>query len=129
MPALHMRGAVLPDGETRDLWIVNGRIRLTPVPYAETVVDGGVLVPGLVDAHCHIGMKPSSLVESIDEVRSLALRDRSAGVLTIRDAGSPIPYGDALDDDPEMPRLVRSGTARRDPPAGGGRERLGQAGG
>src|SRR3712207_9400959 len=48
--SLHLRGVVLPGEETRDLWVVNGRIRLTPVPYAETVVDGGFLVPGLVDA-------------------------------------------------------------------------------
>jgi imidazolonepropionase-like amidohydrolase len=67
------------------------------------------VLPGLVDAHCHIGMRPASLVESIDEVRSLALIDRDSGVLTIRDAGSPIEYGDALDDDPDLPRLVRAG--------------------
>lgn len=100
---------VLPDDATRDLWLVGDRISLTPVPGAVTVLDRGYVLPGLVDAHCHIGMRPSSLVESVDDVRALARIDRDAGVLTIRDAGSPIEYGDALDDDPDLPRLVRAG--------------------
>jgi len=94
---------------TRDLWLVGDRVSLTPVPGATTVLDGGFVLPGLVDAHCHIGMRPAGLIGSIDEVRSLALVDRSAGVLTIRDAGSPFPYGSALDDEPDLPRLVRAG--------------------
>jgi imidazolonepropionase-like amidohydrolase len=100
---------VLPDDTTRDLWLVGDRVSLAPVPGAVTVLDGGFVLPGLVDAHCHIGMRPAGLVGSIDEVRSLARTDRDAGVLTIRDAGSPFPYGSALDDDPELPRLVRAG--------------------
>ena len=57
---MHLRGVVLPDGEPRDLWVVNGRVRTRPVPGAQTVVDGGFLVPGLVDAHCHVGLGPQS---------------------------------------------------------------------
>ena len=74
--------------------------------------------------------------------------DRDAGVLAIRDAGSPFPYPE-LDDDPDMPRLARAGrhvaapkrylrdigvevrarrSCRRPRPAGRGRQRLGQAG-
>src|SRR5436190_1210461 len=63
MTALHMRGVVLPDGEERDLWIVNGRIRTEAVAGAETIVDGGFLLPGLVDAHCHVGID----AEDVDE--------------------------------------------------------------
>jgi imidazolonepropionase-like amidohydrolase len=100
---------VLPDDVTRDLWLTADRISLTPVPGAVTVHEGGFVLPGLVDAHCHIGMQPSGAVDGLAEVRSLALTDREAGVLAIRDAGSPFPYGPALDDDPELPRLVRAG--------------------
>jgi imidazolonepropionase-like amidohydrolase len=104
MPALHMRGAVLPDGETRDLWVVNGRIRLNQVPYADTVVDGGFLLPGLVDAHCHIGLAAADL----DEAEQHALSDRDAGTLLVRDCGA------ALDTRPlqeklELPRIIRAG--------------------
>ena len=37
-----------------------------------------------------------------------------AGVLAIRDAGSPYPYPD-LDDDPDLPRLARAGQHRTQP--------------
>ena len=106
---LHVRGVVLPDDVTRDLWLDGDRVSLSPVPGAVTVLDRGFVLPGLVDAHCHIGMRPSGVLDSIDEVRSLAMTDRDAGVLAIRDAGSPVHYGASLDDDPELPRLVRAG--------------------
>jgi imidazolonepropionase-like amidohydrolase len=104
MPALHMRGVVLPDGETRDLWIVNGRFRLTPVPYAETVVDGGFLLPGLVDAHCHVGLAATDL----DEAEQHALTDRDAGTLLLRDCGAPLDTR-PLQEKLELPRIVRAG--------------------
>ena len=52
--ALHVRGTVLPDGEVRDLWLVGDRVTFEPVAEAETISDGGYVVPGLVDAHCHL---------------------------------------------------------------------------
>ncbi|MFI6096625.1 amidohydrolase family protein [Lentzea sp. NPDC051213] len=104
---LHLRGVVLPDGEPRDLWIVNGRVRTKPVPGATTVVDGGFLVPGLVDAHCHVGLGPQGGVELTEAVEQ-ALTDRDAGTLLIRDCGSPIdttPLQERLD----LPRIIRAG--------------------
>jgi imidazolonepropionase-like amidohydrolase len=107
--ALHVRGVVLPDDEVRDLWLVGDRVATEPVPGAETVVDGGFILPGLVDAHCHIGIAPGGApVASLAEAKALATQDRETGVLAIRDAGSPYPYA-ALDDDPEVPRLARAG--------------------
>jgi imidazolonepropionase-like amidohydrolase len=47
-------------------------------------------------------------IGGLDDARALAGLDRDAGVLAIRDAGSPYPYPQ-LDDDPEMPRLSRAG--------------------
>jgi imidazolonepropionase-like amidohydrolase len=107
--ALHVRGVVLPDGEVRDLWLVGDRITLEPVAGAETVSDGGYVVPGLVDAHCHLGIRYGAKpIESLDQARELAHTDRDAGVLALRDAGSPYPYPQ-LDDEPGIPRLVRAG--------------------
>jgi imidazolonepropionase-like amidohydrolase len=107
--ALHVRGTVLPDGEVRDLWLVGDRVTFEPVAGAETISDGGFVVPGLVDAHCHLGIaygaKP---IQSLDEARELAAKDRDAGVLALRDAGSPYPYPE-LDDEAGIPRLVRAG--------------------
>lgn len=104
MTALHVRGVVLPDGEERELWIVNGRIRTERVPNAETVVDGGYLVPGLVDAHCHIGLATGDLTGAAEQ----AVVDRDAGTLLIRDCGSPLdtrPLQERFD----LPRIVRAG--------------------
>jgi imidazolonepropionase-like amidohydrolase len=104
---MHLRGVVLPDGEPRDLWVVNGRVRTQPVPGAQTVVDGGFLVPGLVDAHCHVGLGPQGDVE-LPEAVEQALTDRDAGTLLIRDCGSPIdttPLQERLD----LPRIIRAG--------------------
>jgi imidazolonepropionase-like amidohydrolase len=107
--ALHVRGIVIPDDEVRDLWLVGDRVTLTPVPGAETVADGGYVLPGLVDAHCHIGIAPGGApVDGLDAARALAVVDRDTGVLAIRDAGSPYPYPE-LEDDPDVPRLARAG--------------------
>jgi imidazolonepropionase-like amidohydrolase len=105
---LHLRGVVLPEGgEPRDLWVVNGRVRTRPVPGARTVVDGGYLVPGLVDAHCHVGLGPDGAVD-LPSAEDQALLDRSAGTLLIRDCGSPLdtrPLQERLD----LPRIIRAG--------------------
>ncbi|GAA3284813.1 amidohydrolase family protein [Dactylosporangium vinaceum] len=108
-PALHVRGTLLPSGERRDLWLVGDRVTFSRVAGAITVADAGYILPGLVDAHCHLGIQPGGRPsEGIDQARSLAVVDREAGILAIRDAGSPIPYA-SLDDDPDMPRLARAG--------------------
>jgi imidazolonepropionase-like amidohydrolase len=105
--ALHLRGVVLPDDEPRDLWIVNGRVRTAPVPNAHTVFDGGFLVPGLVDAHCHIGIGPQGPTD-LAEAALQAETERDAGTLLIRDCGAPIdtrPLQERLD----LPRIIRAG--------------------
>ncbi|WP_018682045.1 amidohydrolase family protein [Actinokineospora enzanensis] len=107
MTALHVRGVLLPGAEERDLWVVNGRVRTRPVPAAETVVDGGFLLPGLVDAHCHVGIGPQGPVD-LDTAATQAETDRDAGTLLLRDCGSPLdtrPLQERLD----LPRIVRAG--------------------
>lgn len=104
MTAFHVRGVLLPDGVERDLWIVNGRIRTEPVPAADTIVNGGFLLPGLVDAHCHVGLAADDLYAAAAQAET----DRDAGTLLIRDCGSPMdtrPLQERLD----LPRIVRAG--------------------
>ena len=107
--ALHLAGVVLPEGEHRDLWVRDGRITFDPVPGAETVHRGGWLLPGLVDAHCHVGIAPGGVpLEDPAALREQALTERAAGVLALRDCGSPVDTR-FLDDDPEVPRIIRAG--------------------
>jgi imidazolonepropionase-like amidohydrolase len=108
-PALHLAGVVLPEGEHRDVWVREGRITFEPVPGAETVSRGGWLLPGLVDAHCHVGIaQGGGHVHDLAGQREQALAERAAGVLALRDCGSPVDTR-ALDDEPDLPRIIRAG--------------------
>lgn len=104
---LHLQGAVLPEGEVRDLWLVDGVVRLEPVADAVTIATGVWLMPGLVDAHCHIGLDSRGGVDR-PTAETQARIDRDAGTLLIRDAGSPIDTH-WIDAEPELPRIIRAG--------------------
>ena len=106
---LHLSGVVLPDGEHRDVWVRDGRFTFESVPGAETVSRRGWLLPGLVDAHCHVGIGPPGVaVEDRAATRQQALDERAAGVLALRDCGSPVDTR-FLDDEPDLPRIIRAG--------------------
>ena len=101
-----MRGPVLPDGEPRDLYVVGGRVTYEPQPGAETVAEGWI-VPGLVDAHCHVGLDADGAVPPDVQERQ-AVTDRDAGALLLRDCGSAADTSWIHDRD-DLPRLVRAG--------------------
>ncbi|RBY86598.1 amidohydrolase [Blastococcus sp. TF02A-30] len=106
---MHLSGVVLPEGEHRDVWVRDGRFTFEPVPGAETVSRGGWLLPGLVDAHCHVGLlRGGGHAEDLADARAQALTERAAGVLALRDCGSPVDTR-ALDDDPDLPTIIRAG--------------------
>ena len=106
-PRLHLQGVLLPDGEARDLWVVDGLIRTEPVRDAETVITGAYLMPGLVDAHCHVGLEANGAVPD-DVAEQHAVTEREAGALLLRDAGSPADTR-WMDDREDLPRLIRAG--------------------
>ena len=105
---LHLTGPVLAGREDvrPQAWVVGGRITYD-VPAGETTRVDGVVVPGLVDAHCHIGLGTQGAVSS-DEAEQQALTDRDSGALLLRDAGSPCDTR-WVDDREDLPRLVRAG--------------------
>src|SRR5690349_9162202 len=88
---LHLRGVVLPDGDVRDVFIVDGRITFVDVPDTLTVFDGGYLIPGLVDAHAHLSLHSPADDQAPPEqrVRASARAQLDAGVLAVREPGSP----------------------------------------
>ncbi|WP_278312805.1 amidohydrolase family protein [Lolliginicoccus levis] len=108
MGALHLHGITLPDEQSTDLWIVDGKWVREPVPKATTIVSDGWITPGLVDAHCHIGIRFGGGHETAEGAREQASVEARAGVLLARDAGSPIPTR-FLDDEEAMPRIIRAG--------------------
>jgi imidazolonepropionase-like amidohydrolase len=104
---MHVRGLELP-GETEiQLWIVDGRISTEPVAGADTVFDGGWIVPGLVDAHCHVGLGDDGEIP-LEEAIGQAETERDAGALLLRDCGAPTDTR-SLDDRDDLPRIIRAG--------------------
>src|ERR1700758_5651830 len=104
---MHVRGLGLPDETEIRLWIVDGRISSEPVAGADTVFDGGWILPGLVDAHCHVGLGHHGETE-IDEAIVQAENERDVGALLLRDCGAPTDTR-SLDDRDDLPRIIRAG--------------------
>jgi imidazolonepropionase-like amidohydrolase len=104
---MHVRGLGLPDETELRLWIVDGRISTEPVVGADTVFDGGWILPGLVDAHCHVGLGDHGEIP-LDEAIVQAETEREVGALLLRDCGSPTDTR-SLDDRDDLPRIIRAG--------------------
>lgn len=105
MSSLHLRGTFLPDHEPTELWVRDGV--LTDEPAADATTIEGFIIPGLVDAHCHIGLGPDGAVGA-ETAREQAAADLAAGTMLIRDAGSPADTRWIQSDD-TLPRLLRAG--------------------
>jgi imidazolonepropionase-like amidohydrolase len=106
--ALHVRGRGLPGEQPEQWWIVDGVLSAEPVDSAETVFDGGWILPGLVDAHCHVGIGADGPVDDLDEAIAQAETERGFGALLLRDCGSPIDTR-SLDHRDDLPRIIRAG--------------------
>lgn len=103
---LLIRGIDLVTGENRQWWIAEGRI--VPGPLSDPMVlEGGFVAPGLVDAHCHIGLGADGAVDR-QTAEQQAITDRESGVLLIRDAGAPVDTR-WVDERADLPRIIRSG--------------------
>jgi imidazolonepropionase-like amidohydrolase len=97
---LHLTGPVLvgPDDVRPEVWVVDGRVTFTR-PMAEAQTVGGWVLPGLVDAHCHVGLGPDGAVDE-GQSEKQAVADR--------DAGSPVDTH-WVDDRDDLPRIIRAG--------------------
>lgn len=109
-PVLHVKGSVLvgPHEVREELWVVGGKITYdAPTSGADVQSVDGWAMPGLVDAHCHVGLDADGAVDAAT-AEAQATTDRDAGALLLRDAGSPSDtrWIDGRDD---LPRIVRAG--------------------
>jgi imidazolonepropionase-like amidohydrolase len=96
-----------PDRERRGLWSVDGVLTFhRPAAAPDLVLDGWV-IPGLADAHCHIGLGPGGdVTEQLAEEQ--AVTDRDAGTLLVRDAGA-VHDTRWIQQRADLPRIIRSG--------------------
>ena len=107
---LHIKGSVLvgPQEVRDELWVLGGRITYdAPGSGADVQTVTGWVLPGLVDAHCHIGLDAHGAVDDAT-AECQAVADRDAGALLLRDAGSPADTR-WIDDREDLPRIVRAG--------------------
>jgi imidazolonepropionase-like amidohydrolase len=109
---LRIDGPVLTaPGQERDgAWVLDGRITFTRPRFQrdqpEQVISGWAL-PGLVDAHCHVGLvRDGPAGPDVQEQQAIA--DRDSGALLLRDAGSAADtrWIDGRDD---LPQIIRAG--------------------
>jgi len=104
---LRVRGTVLPSGDRRDLYVVDGRISYDAPRAEATDLGTGWVVPGLVDAHCHVGLDADGAVGPNEQVEQ-ATADRDAGALLLRDCGSAADTR-WLDERLDLPEIIRAG--------------------
>ncbi|MFC0628409.1 amidohydrolase family protein [Kribbella deserti] len=108
---VRLTGVVLPSGVQQELYLSGGLVIDRPAAGSgadvTTVSEGGWILPGLVDAHCHIGLDQHGAVDAETQEQQ-ALQDRAAGALLVRDAGSPADTR-WIDDREDLPKIIRAG--------------------
>ncbi|MBD5830131.1 amidohydrolase family protein [Janibacter melonis] len=110
MTTLHVTGRVLLDEHevVDELWVVGGRVTFTaPTTSGPWEHVEGWVVPGFVDAHCHVGLDRHGAVDE-ETTEQQALADRDAGTLLIRDAGSAADTR-WVDERDDLPKIIRAG--------------------
>src|SRR5438105_3324469 len=109
--ALHLHGTVLPGGATRDVFVRDGRVTFDEQADARTVLEGGWLVPGLVDAHAHLGLASPAgdAAPPGTRVRASGRAQLLAGVLAVREPGAPDHASIGLGPADGLPRTVTGG--------------------
>jgi imidazolonepropionase-like amidohydrolase len=101
----HVVGTDAATGADVDLWVLDGVFVDGPVADAQLL--SGWVLPGFVDAHCHVGYSEhgaAGLAEAEEQARTNLL----AGALALRDCGSPTDTRPLVDRD-DLPVLVRMG--------------------
>ncbi|HEY9390250.1 MAG TPA: amidohydrolase family protein [Mycobacteriales bacterium] len=107
--ALHLRGALLPGGEIRELWLLGDRVTFAqPTGAHDTIAGWGWILPGLVDAHTHPGHRDNG---DFDEAvfRTQCRVQARSGVSAVRIPGSTRSVPRAMFDDPDLPRIIAAG--------------------
>jgi imidazolonepropionase-like amidohydrolase len=109
LTALHVRGVALPAEESVEFWIVGDCLTRERIQGATTVVNGGWLLPGLVDAHTHPGAEQPGQPLNDTLLRRHARAHVDAGVTFLRVPGSAGQLPAWFGEEPDQPRVVSAG--------------------
>ncbi len=102
---LHVAGVDAGSGEPVDHWIADGVFVEGPV--RDAVELRGFVLPGLVDAHCHVGYSQTGITDLVTAEQQ-ARTNLAAGALALRDCGSPLDTRSLVGRD-DLPVLIRAG--------------------
>jgi imidazolonepropionase-like amidohydrolase len=102
---LHVVGVDPATGARVDLWAAHGRFVDGPV--ADPIELSGYVLPGFVDAHCHVGYSTTG-ISDLAEAEHQARTNLHAGALALRDCGSPLDTRPLVGRD-DLPVLIRAG--------------------
>jgi imidazolonepropionase-like amidohydrolase len=105
MTGLHVTGLDPATGDRVDLWAADGRFVDGPLRDATELT--GFVLPGFVDAHCHVGYSTHGTA-TLDEAQEQARTNLDAGALALRDCGSPLDTRPLVGRD-DLPILIRAG--------------------
>lgn len=119
MENLHLTGPVLwrPRPDEKPVWnpdgvfVVDGKVTATRPQEGTFREVPGYVTPGLCDVHAHIGIDSDGYCDTPDaeqRMRQQGLDQLAAGVVAIRDCGSPVDNR-GFQADSTMPRLIRCG--------------------
>lgn len=106
-----IRGTVLPGGELREVFVAGGRFTFEPVEGAATLLEDAVLLPGLVDVHAHLALSspaPSG-ASARERAEASARAQLDAGVLAVREPGSPDRASVGIGPELGLPRTTSAG--------------------
>ena len=102
---------MLPGDEIREIFVVDGRVTFDGIEDAETLLEDCLLLPGLVDVHAHLTLGSPAPPDATPEEQAVdsAAAHLDAGVLLIREPGSPEHGSRGIGPDALLPRLITSG--------------------
>ncbi len=113
MPTYRLHATLLPHGDgPTELWIRNGRFTFVPMSGAEPLFGRpSFALPGLVDAHAHVGMAMGGGGSEYDggAVEANLRANLAAGVTALRDPGSANGETIAYQGREGFPRLQAAG--------------------
>jgi imidazolonepropionase-like amidohydrolase len=109
--AYRIRGTVLPDGDVREVFVTDGRFTFDEVDDAETLIQDGVLIPGLVDVHAHLALASPAQNASTprEAAEASAAAHLVAGVLLVREPGGPDHSSTGIGPEQGLPRVITAG--------------------
>ena len=111
MASYRIHGRLLPSGDVREVFVIDGRFAFEGVDDEATLIEDAFLIPGLVDAHAHLALASPAPdgTSPRDKAEASARAHLDAGVLLIREPGGPDHASNGIGPQIGLPRTITGG--------------------